>query len=303
MLIKKNIMGETEDKIQKAIDLLRMFEPPEGYHLSFSGGKDSQAIYHLAKRAGVKFDAVYRITSVDPPELIRFIKGKYPEVRLEFPRYDDGRVATMWNLIPKKKMPPTRIARYCCAVLKETAGKGELTITGVRWDESVNRKTKQGLISVHGKKAADIAKGNLADFWQIGDRGIVLNYDDAATRRTVEQCYRNRKTLINPIINWRTDDVWEYLNEVEQVEHCRLYDEGFNRIGCVGCPMSSKRVEEFERWPRMRNMYLKAFDKMLIEREKHGLTVDFQDAEEVMKWWIGKTKRVDKDQMTIEDWI
>ena len=69
-----DLMGEAHDRVQTAIDRLRNFEPPEGYHLAFSGGKDSQCIYHLAQMAGVKFDAHYNMTSVDPPELIYFIR-------------------------------------------------------------------------------------------------------------------------------------------------------------------------------------------------------------------------------------
>ena len=72
-----NMFGQTslEDKVKRAIDRLRTFEPPEGYYLAFSGGKDSQCIYHLAKEAGVKFDAHYNLTTVDPPELVYFIRS------------------------------------------------------------------------------------------------------------------------------------------------------------------------------------------------------------------------------------
>lgn len=76
-LFEETLYGKT-DKVQRAIDILRSFEPPEGYFLAFSGGKDSQCVYHLAKMAGVKFDAHYSVTSVDPPELCRFIKKITP---------------------------------------------------------------------------------------------------------------------------------------------------------------------------------------------------------------------------------
>ena len=98
--------------------------------------------------AGVKYDAHYRITSVDPPELVRFLKEKHTDVSMDIPRYDDGSPITMWNLIPKKKIPPTRLARYCCKSLKEDSGDGRLTITGVRWAESSNRKQNQGVATV-----------------------------------------------------------------------------------------------------------------------------------------------------------
>lgn len=140
--------GEICDKIELAIKRLRAFEPEEGYYLAFSGGKDSQCIYHLAKMAGVKFDAHYNVTSVDPPELVQFIKSHYPDVALDYPRDADGNVITMWNLIPKQGIPPTRLARYCCKTLKETNGEGRYTVTGVRHGESVNRKRNQGVITV-----------------------------------------------------------------------------------------------------------------------------------------------------------
>ena len=144
--------GEIRDKVEMAINRLKAFCPLEGYYVAFSGGKDSQCVYHLCKMAGVKFDAHYNVTSVDPPELIRFIKKNYPDVQWEYPRDRDFKVITMWNLIPRKGLPPTRIARYCCEYFKESSGKGRLTVTGVRWAESVNRARNQGPVLFFGKK-------------------------------------------------------------------------------------------------------------------------------------------------------
>ena len=167
-LITYDLMGNKRDKVQIAIDRLRAFEPPDGYYLAFSGGKDSQCVYHLAQMAGVKFDAHYRVTSVDPPELVRFIKHEYPDVSFDIPHDKDGKPISMWNLIPKKLMPPTRIARYCCDILKESGGTGRLTITGVRWAESHNRKSNQGIVTITGKKKSNqiAAEVNGAGFIQ-----------------------------------------------------------------------------------------------------------------------------------------
>lgn len=140
--------GEICDKVELSIKRLKAFEPPEGYYVAFSGGKDSQCIYHLCQMAGVKFDAHYNVTSVDPPELVQFIKDHYPDVHRDYPRDKDGNVVTMWNLIPAERMPPTRLVRYCCEVLKETNGRGRYTVTGVRQAESANRKRNQGVITI-----------------------------------------------------------------------------------------------------------------------------------------------------------
>ena len=50
---------EGYDKVQVAIMRLQQFQPPEGYYLAFSGGKDSVVLYDLAVKSGVKFDAHY----------------------------------------------------------------------------------------------------------------------------------------------------------------------------------------------------------------------------------------------------
>ena len=150
------------DKVEKAIKRIQLYEPPEGYYLCFSGGKDSCVIKALADMAGVKYDAHYSISSVDPPELVRFIKDHHPDVIFDRPRDNNGNAVSMWSLIPTKTMPPTRIVRYCCQALKEQGGAGRLKITGVRWDESVRRKKSHGEVTVMDKKAQKLFEKELS---------------------------------------------------------------------------------------------------------------------------------------------
>ena len=140
---------EGKDKIEVAIERIKMFEPKEGYYLAFSGGKDSIVVKELMNMAGVKYDAHYNNTTVDPPELIYYIRKYHKDVKIEHPEI------TMWKLIPKKLMPPTRIVRYCCAVLKEGGGIGRFVVTGVRWAESSRRKNSRQVIEfdIYGSQA------------------------------------------------------------------------------------------------------------------------------------------------------
>lgn len=135
---------EGKDKVEMAIQRLKTFEPEEGYYLAFSGGKDSCVIKALADMAGVKYDAHYNVTSVDPPELIYFIREHHPDVKFEYSYDKEGKRVTMWNLIPRKGMPPTRLVRYCCDVLKEHGGEGRFKVTGVRKAESFARSNRGG---------------------------------------------------------------------------------------------------------------------------------------------------------------
>ena len=118
------------NKLQHSIDLLKKSErlalqySDKGFYLAFSGGKDSQALYHVAKLAEVKFEAHYSITTLDPPELVHFIRRNYPDV------INDRPELTFQRLCISKKALPTRIMRFCCAELKEPKGAGTVTLTG-----------------------------------------------------------------------------------------------------------------------------------------------------------------------------
>jgi len=249
-LIENTLFGKL-DKVQIAIDRIKAFCPPEGYYVAFSGGKDSVVILDLVKRSGVPFDAHYNITGIDPPELYYFIRDTYPEVS----RHKPG--ITIWKLIVKKRMPPTRRVRYCCEYLKEGGGHDRTVITGIRWAESARR----------------------------------------SKRKLTEACFKDsRKIYLNPIIEWSDAEVWEYIHD-NGIKYCSLYDEGFKRLGCIMCPMNTKREAECKRWPRYYQKYVKAFDACLKKRVEDGLKTTWTAGEEMMAWWLDDSKhKVDPDQ-------
>ena len=225
--------------IEKTIERMKAFEPQEGYYGAFSGGKDSQVLYHGAQMAGVKVDWHFNKTSVDPPQLLKFIRQNYPDVEWHKPKL------TMFQLILKKKMLPTRVARYCCRELKEGGGKGRTVLIGVRAEESFKRSTYP----------------------------------------VAEACKRNRQHLIRPILDWKWNDVWNFLND-NNIPHCELYDPPFNfkRIGCVGCPMQGKKMwRDFRHFPHFKKAYLNTIKKAM----KDGAFENHDSPESVLRWWVG----------------
>jgi phosphoadenosine phosphosulfate reductase len=122
-----------------------------------SGGKDSSVCKELALRAGIPFEIIHSHTTADAPETVRFVRSeakRFEELGIKYtinmPTYK-GKPVSMWSLIPQKLMPPTRLVRYCCSVLKETGGAGRFIATGVRWAESVNRKNSRGIYEKNGQ--------------------------------------------------------------------------------------------------------------------------------------------------------
>ena len=286
------------EKEQNAIKYLKLFEPKtEPYYLCYSGGKDSDVILSLAKLAGVNYEAVHNLTTADAPETVYYVRSQ-PDVRIDTPK------TTMWRLIIEHKMPPTRIIRYCCSELKERGGRFRKKITGVRWDESVKRKDNQGIVTVIGKEKTmrKLAEEAGVDYEESAHGGMVLNHDNSETRAFVDHCYRTTSVMVNPIVDWSSDDVWEFLhhygirsNPLYGVvrKSGTFYPTGRKRIGCNVCPMQGCKgmKKDLIDYPKYRDLYLRAFDRMLIARKEAGLPTVWQSAEEVMMWWVGDDPR------------
>lgn len=256
---------------------LRLYKQP--LVITYSGGKDSDVLIHLAEKSGIPFEVLHSLTTVDAPETVYHVRDVFRRLELKgikaavdkHVQPDGGRI-TMWNLIPRKLMPPTRLVRYCCAELKEGGGKGRFIATGVRWAESTARKKNRGALEV-----LTSAKKNK----------LILSNDNEEDRMLFESCQLKGKRVVNPIIDWKTEDVLKYA-DAEHIPMNPLYCEGFRRVGCIGCPMAGQEAmgREFNRWPTYKRAYLRAFRAMLLERKNRGVSTQWQTAEDVYHWWM-----------------
>ena len=113
------------ERLQKASEVsLRMFQQP--LVITYSGGKDSDVLLHLAEISGRPFEVLHSLTTADAPETVQHVRDTFRRLEdknikctVDYHIQPDGSRVTMWNLIPRKLMPPTRFVRYCCAELKE----------------------------------------------------------------------------------------------------------------------------------------------------------------------------------------
>lgn len=254
MLVENTLFG-VRNKVKIAIERLREFEPPEGYYVVISGGKDSTVVYDLVKRAEVKADFHYSVTYLDAPETVKYIKQHMTDVVFEYPPH------TFWELVIAKKLPPTRISRWCCEELKERGGEGRLVVTGVRWAESSKRRS----------------------------------------RRMVESCYKQRKNFLHPIIDWEDEDVWEYIRANRLPHnplYNRGYKRIGCR--CCPLASAEQRERELREYPKLRGLFVRTFDKLVAKlREKNE--IGWRNGEDVLNWWIYGQKEVTDDQFSVFD--
>ena len=258
---------QLREKIIHSVELVRkgekfalMYDPEDGYYNTFSGGKDSQALYHIVKMAGVKFKTHMSLTSVDPGDVIRFVKAEYPSVIRHKPKM------SMFKAAVEHKILPTMRVRWCCADFKESAGAGKVTLIGIRAEEST-RRAKRHEVEVSNKNFS----GNIDEFEQWSEKEIEkkrlklkrkLNEDEFSVKTDNEiRCINGKDSiLMSPIFQWTERDVWYFLDNIIHAPHCSLYDEGYTRIGCILCPMSTykSKLRDVERFPHVKRGWIKA---------------------------------------------
>ncbi len=248
--IQRVFPGWRESLLAASIATVQEYTPDEPYWGCFSGGKDSVVLKEVVRLAGAPVEWIYNVTTIDPPELVAFIRKHHPDVRFSYPR------RSFWGLAQTNGFP-TRCVRWCCKELKETkTPPGRRMLFGVRAAESPQRAANWQSFTFH--------------------------------RRTKEYA-------VLPILHWKDTDVWAFIRE-RNLPYCKLYDEGFKRLGCIGCPMSGKagRLRAFARWPAFERMWKRLF-RQTWERRTGSLQRDgrvwfgdryFDNWEEMWEWWL-----------------
>lgn len=320
-----------DEKIKESKEVLRVAADmsKEYYHkplvVTYSGGKDSDVLLQLALEClqPDEFEVINNHTTVDAPDTVYYIRKKFNQLEekgvkatIQYPRYKDGRFKSMWTLIEDNLMPPTRLARYCCRELKETTLPHTFRATGVREAESAGRKGRDVFTTREAKKKD-------AKFYSIAHIKEVF-YDDKERRKAdgitnanekgiydcafISKAKSNDDLICNPIYKWTDREVWDFIHG-RGMEYNPLYDKGFLRVGCIGCPLAGNQVAVLNLYPKYKGNYIRAFERMLKRiyalgkqdmLNRYG-NHKWKDGESIYRWWI-EDKNIE-GQMDIFDFI
>lgn len=234
-----------------------------------STGKDSEVKTYLAKKAGLKFDTYYNVTTLDVAESNRFAKQKgykptYPDLK---------KYGGFYQWVKREKLIPTRLNRACCLYYKENATKDSfdkdeklLLLFGMRNDES-------NLRSGYG------------DEW-INDK------------------WGNRDWLgILPIREWTDLDIWLYTFR-ENLDFNQKYKMGYNRVGCgIACPNYTKTTWILDKYwyPTLYNRWRNILKEDFISNNK-WLIMNCTIDEYVNICWNGGVYRNEPTEEVIKEY-
>jgi len=157
---------------------------------------------------------------------------------------------SFYEMIEKYGLPTDR-RRFCCQHLKEYVGKGCRVFEGLRIEEGRKRGARLKKL-VEPEKCDTRVKGKIHAY---------------------------------PIMQWSEKEIWNYIRE-RNLPYSPLYDQGFSRLGCVGCPMAmtNLRINEYKRFPRYAYATIRAIEKNI--KAGRSLSKFFQDPYEAFHWWL-----------------
>lgn len=175
--------------------------------------------------------------------------GNLKFIRTNFPHVKIVNPKLSFYRLVEKKGLPTRHRRWCCEHLKEYVGKGQKVIEGIRLSESNSRKKRN---------------------------------------KEPERCdIRYDKIHVMPILYWSDKNVWDYIKKYD-LPFPELYKLGFNRLGCIGCPLANQlnRIKEYQIFPRYAKAIIKAIERNINNNK--CLSKFFDDPHEAFYWWISE---------------
>lgn len=299
-----------DDKIKEAERTLKLGAEMSAYYyhkpliICYSGGKDSDVMLDIAKRClkPNEFEVLNSHTTVDAPETVYHIREVFKKCEAEgikttvkMPSWK-GKPTSMWRLIEERTSPPTRLARYCCEVLKETTTPNRMVAIGVREDESHKRQGRDAF-GVREPRKSDREYRTTAHTYAMFKLDK-FGGEDAYQCKMIQACKEHKDTICNPIYRFTLRDIWEYVKRFD-VPMNPLYAKGYKRVGCVGCPLGggNSMKKEFSDYPKYRQNYVKAFDRAIKKRKALGKKCLYDNGEDLMKWWIGDNP----NQLTFDD--
>ena len=185
------------------------------FHVAFSGGKDSEVLLDLVRKALPKksFVVVFGDTGMEFPDTYAVVEKIKDICQVEeIPFYTSKShfdPHDSWKLFG----PPARVLRWCCSVHKSTPQTLKLR-------EITGKNNYVGLDFVGVRKHESIARSE-------------YEYENFGKKQKGQFSF-------NAILEWTSAEVWLYLLRYALPIN-EAYKKGNSRAGCLFCPMGGNK--------------------------------------------------------------
>ncbi len=207
------IEGTTVKKILSSYEKYR--NKLDVFHVAFSGGKDSEVLLDLVRKALPKksFVVVFGDTGMEFPDTYKIVEIiKKSCIDDEIPFYtakSHFEPCESWRLFG----PPARVLRWCCSVHKSTPQTLKLR-------EITGKNDYVGLDYVGVRKHESVARSE-------------YEYENFGKKQKGQFSY-------NAILDWTSAEIWLYLYQYGLPIN-EAYKKGNSRAGCLFCPMGGNK--------------------------------------------------------------
>jgi 3'-phosphoadenosine 5'-phosphosulfate sulfotransferase (PAPS reductase)/FAD synthetase len=218
-------------------------------YVSFSGGKDSTVLLHLARSIYPDIKGCFCNTGLEFPAIVKFVQGMknikflkprktfravineygYPVISKQIAEYVEQVRNNLHN-------PCSQVVRLrLIGLTKDNIFRQQFMISA-KWQYLIDAPFK-----ISARCCKYMKKYPSWDFEkQTGSKPIV-GYMAAESQirkysYTFHGCnaYKAEHPRSAPLSVWTTDDIWRYIRE-NNVPYCDIYDNGFSQTGCAFC--------------------------------------------------------------------
>ena len=230
----KNKIKRTEESIKCWVDSWGV----DNVYIAFSGGKDSTVLLHIVRNLYPEIPAVFNNTGLELPEIVQFVRTFDNVVELR-PKMPFHRVIKKYGWPVVSKEQSQFIYQY-------RNSKSE-KLRNLRWNGRKNGRSKisekwKYLVDAPfkiGHQCCNKLKKEPAKRYEkkTGKHPILgVMAVESSLRRQMHTCniYDSKRPVSRPLLHWTEENVWDYIRTFN-VEYCKVYDEGWERTGCIFC--------------------------------------------------------------------
>ena len=250
-------------------------------YISFSGGKDSTVLLHIARSIYPDIQAIFSNTGLEFPEIVHFVKS-FENVTIIRPEITFKKVIEEkgYPVISKSVSNCIRLARQNIADGKDTLRVRQ--IRGLEKGSKFNKGKWEFLLDAPFKiseQCCDELKKKPLKKWEKENKkypitGVMADEGGArkeAYLKTGCNAFNSKNPISKPMGFWTEQDILKYIVE-NNISICSIYGEilqddtgkyyttGERRTGCVWCIFGSHLEKEPNRYQRLKITHPQLYD-------------------------------------------